>query len=61
MSFGLSRPQAIALALDIQRIVKANWEGVLKNNNITGAELERLRTCFIASDEPIQPFEGEAI
>jgi serine/threonine-protein kinase HipA len=61
VSFGLSRPQAIALALDIQRIVKANWEGVLKNNNITGAELERLRTCFIASDEPIQPFEGEAI
>ena len=29
-SFGFSKSEAIALALDIQKTVKANWEGVYK-------------------------------
>lgn len=53
-SFGLSPSQAIPLALDIQKKVKANWEVVFKESGITGVELERLRTCFIACDEVIQ-------
>jgi serine/threonine-protein kinase HipA len=53
-SFGLSLPQAIGLALDIQKKVKENWEGVFKDSGIVGVELERLRTCFIACDETIQ-------
>jgi serine/threonine-protein kinase HipA len=60
-SFGFSKSEAIALALDIQKTVKANWEGVFNNSGITAAELERLRNCFIACDEPIQQVEGEAI
>ncbi len=53
-SFGLSQSQAVALAVDAQKKVKANWEEVFKKSGITGPELERLRTCFIACDEPIQ-------
>ena len=60
-SFGFSKPEAIALALDIQKTVKANWEGVYNNSGITAAELERLRNCFIACDEPLQQVDEEAI
>lgn len=60
-SFGFSKAEAIALALDIQKTVKANWEGVYRNAGITAVELERLRNCFIACDEPIQQVDGEAI
>jgi hypothetical protein len=58
--FGFSKPQAVALALDIQQTVKANWEPVFNKSGITAAELERLRNCFIACDEPIQQLEDEA-
>jgi serine/threonine-protein kinase HipA len=60
-SFGFSKSEATALALDIQKTVKANWEVVYKNSGITTAELERLRNCFIACDEPIRQVDGEAI
>jgi serine/threonine-protein kinase HipA len=60
-SFGLSQSQAVALALDAQKKVKTNWEEVFKKSGITGAELERLRTCFIACDEPIQQPDADAI
>jgi serine/threonine-protein kinase HipA len=60
-SFGFSKSEAIALALDIQKTVKANREGVFNNSGITAPELERLRNCFIACDEPIQQVDGEAI
>jgi serine/threonine-protein kinase HipA len=60
-SFGLSQSQAVALAVDAQKKVKANWEEVFKKSGITAAELERLRTCFIACDEPIQQPDVDAI
>ena len=60
-SFGLPRSQAITLAVDTQKKVKANWEAVFTDSGITGAELERLRTCFIACDEAIQQPEVDAI
>jgi len=60
-SFGLPQSQAIALAVDTQRNVKANWEAVFKDSGITGAELERLRSCFIACDEAIQLPQADAI
>jgi serine/threonine-protein kinase HipA len=60
-SFGLSQSQAVALAVDAQKKVKANWEEVFKKSGIIGAELERLRTCFIACDEPIQQPDADAI
>ena len=60
-SFGFSKPEAIGLALEIQKTVKANWESVFKDSGITAAELDRLRNCFIACDEPIQQADDEAI
>jgi serine/threonine-protein kinase HipA len=60
-SFGLPQSQAIGLALDIQKKVKASWEAVFKDSGITGVELERLRTCFIACDAAIQQPEADAI
>ena len=61
VSFGLSQSQAVALAVDAQKKVRANWEEVFKKNGIAGAELERLRTCFIACDEPIQQPDADAV
>ncbi len=60
-SFGLPQSQAIALAVDIQKKVKASWGAAFKDSGITGAELERLRTCFIACDEAIQQPEADDI
>ncbi|HMI53398.1 MAG TPA: type II toxin-antitoxin system HipA family toxin [Candidatus Saccharimonadales bacterium] len=60
-SFGLHALQAIALVADAQKKVKANWEALFKDSGITGTELERLRTCFIACDEQIQQPKLDAI
>ena len=60
-SFGLPQSQAIGLAIDIQKKVKASWEAVFQDSGITGVELERLRTCFIACDEAIQQPKADAI
>jgi serine/threonine-protein kinase HipA len=60
-SFGLPQSQAITLAVDTQKKVKGHWEAVFNDSGITGAELERLRTCFIACDEAIQQPEADAI
>ncbi len=57
-SFGLSRSQAVALALAMQKTVKATWQETFKTYGFTEAEIERLRTCFIACDEPIEEVEG---
>jgi len=46
---------------DAQKKVKANWEALFKDSGITGTELERLRTCFIACDEQIQQPKLDAI
>jgi serine/threonine-protein kinase HipA len=58
-SFGLSRSQAIPMALAMQKTVKATWEDTFRSTGFTEAELERVRTCFIACDEPIAEAEGE--
>ena len=60
-SFGLSQYQAVVLAVNAQKKVKANWEEVFRKSGITHAELERLRTCFIACDELIQQPDADAI
>ena len=60
-SFGLSPSQAVVLAADTQKKVKANWEEIFRKGGITGTELERLRTCFIACDEPIKRPDPDAI
>jgi serine/threonine-protein kinase HipA len=52
-SFGLSRPEAVAMAQDMQKTVKARWETLFRDNGFTQAEIERYRTCFIACDEVI--------
>lgn len=58
-SFGLSRPDAIAMAQDMQKTVKARWEAIFRDNGLTAAEIERYRTCFIACDEAIEePVKG---
>lgn len=58
-SFGPSRSEAVAVAEGMQRKVKANWEKLCKKTSFTVAEIERLRTCFIACDEKIDRKNGE--
>jgi serine/threonine-protein kinase HipA len=59
-SFGLSRPEAVAMAQDMQKTVKARWESLFRDNGFIQAEIERYRTCFIACDEAIdnEPVAG---
>jgi len=52
-SFGLSREEAIPIARAMQQTVKAAWEDLFRSNGFTPAEIERLRTCFIACDEDL--------
>ncbi len=52
-SFGLDRPEAVAIAVSMQRIVKARWESLFRKYRFTAAEIERFRTCFIACDEEV--------
>jgi serine/threonine-protein kinase HipA len=60
-SFGLSREEAVPMARAMQQIVKTAWEDLFWANGFTAAEIERLRTCFIACDETIRDDYGEAI
>jgi serine/threonine-protein kinase HipA len=55
--FGLSRSEAISMALAIQQAVKTNWENVFRESGLATAEIARLRSCFIACDEIIQADE----
>lgn len=57
-SFGLSREEAIPIARAMQQTVKEAWEDLFRNNGFTPAEIERLRTCFIACDEEL-PADGD--
>lgn len=52
-SFGMSQEEAITAAREMQQTVKNSWEALFKSNGFTSAEMERLRTCFIACDEPL--------
>jgi serine/threonine-protein kinase HipA len=60
-SFGLSREEAVAMARAMQQTVKKSWEDLFKSNGFTPAEIERLRTCFIACDEPLGTEDNEAV
>ena len=53
-SFGLSRNEAVTIARDMQKTVKSGWQKLFKGNGFSLAEIERLRSCFIACDETIQ-------
>jgi serine/threonine-protein kinase HipA len=53
-SFGLTQSEAIKVARHMQQAVKARWEDIFRNSGFSGSEFERLRTCFIACDEPIK-------
>jgi serine/threonine-protein kinase HipA len=52
-SFGIARPEAMRIAGDMQKTVKTGWENLFRENGFSAAEIERLRTCFIACDEAI--------
>lgn len=52
-SFGLSRSEGIAIAQTMQWVVKANWEPLCVQNGFSTIEIERLRNCFQACEEPL--------
>lgn len=52
-SFGLTRPEAIQIVTTMQKNVKENWERIFKDSGFNTIEIERLRSCFIASETPI--------
>jgi serine/threonine-protein kinase HipA len=56
-SFGLSQHEAIALAREMQNKVKTNWEKVFQDSGLAATDIERLRTCFLACDEPVTSAE----
>ena len=59
-SFGLSRKEAVQTARTMQQTVKNSWVDLFRNG-FTPAEIERLRTCFIAVDEPLENENNEAV
>lgn len=59
-SFGLTRAEAVRIAKAMQKKVKAKWEYLGKKIGFTTTEIERLRTCFIACDEEIDPANQHA-
>jgi len=52
-SFGLNRSEAVAMTRKMQKTIKATWEKLSRSTGFTVAEIEKLRTCFIACDEAI--------
>lgn len=60
-SFGLDTPEAIAIAVSMQKTVKARWETLFRQHKFTAVEIERFRTSFIASDEVIKEESAEAV
>jgi len=59
-SFGLPRGEAVKIAREMQQAVKATWESLFKSSGFSVNEIERLRTCFIACDEPIEDEIGRS-
>lgn len=53
-SFGITPEQGIAIAKNMQSIVKKNWVATAKVAGITANDIEKLSTCFIACDEAIE-------
>jgi serine/threonine-protein kinase HipA len=60
-SFALSPEEAVAMARAMQQTVKNAWEDLFRRYGFTPAEIERLRTCFIACDEPLENENDEAV
>ncbi|MFA4994235.1 MAG: type II toxin-antitoxin system HipA family toxin [Bdellovibrionales bacterium] len=56
-SFGLSKNEAANLATTIRNKVKTEWEKTFRVSSIATADIERLRSCFIACDEKIDTFD----
>jgi serine/threonine-protein kinase HipA len=52
-SFGMGPAECIAIAREMQNVVKHRWEQMCRENRFTELEIERLRSCFIACDEPL--------
>ena len=52
-SFGLSRSEGIAIAQTMQWVVKENWEPLCAQNGFSTIEIERLRNCIQACEEPL--------
>ena len=59
-SFGLPQGEAVKIAREMQQAVKAIWESIFKSSGFSDTEIERLRTCFIACDEPIEDENGRS-
>ncbi len=53
-SFGLSRSEGVAIAQTMQQVVRTNWEPLCVQNGFSALEIERLRNCFLACDEPLR-------
>ena len=51
--FGLAPNEAMATAISMRDQVKAEWESTFRNSGLISSDIERLRSCFIACDEPI--------
>ena len=49
------------MARAMQETVKSSWVDLFTNNGFTPAEIERLRTCFIAVDEPLEKENDEGV
>ena len=60
-SFGLSRSDAVRMARDMQQTVKNVWEDLFRRHGFTPDEIGRLRTCFIAGDEPLENENDEGV
>jgi hypothetical protein len=41
----------------MQNKVKTNWEKVFQESGLAATDIERLRTCFLACDEPVSSAE----
>jgi len=54
-SFGFSREEAVTIALATRETVKQNWQNLCQDNGFSETEIERLRTCFLACDEQLEP------
>jgi serine/threonine-protein kinase HipA len=52
-SFGLSRSEGISIARTMQKIVRTSWKKLCESNGFSALEMDRLRNCFIACDEPL--------
>ena len=53
-SFGLSVEEAAPLAITMRNKMKREWEKVFRSSGMVTADIERLRSCFLACEEAIK-------